>query len=142
MTEKNMHWHYETLIPVVEVAGWRPESDLYPLAATFVHLWGGIPPRTRSGHQERVALFLLKEFDGKPKAKARQRTAVVEGALALTNVRANKSLRAAANAAISALIGKDVVVKPGRRSGPVRPTLEFLESWVSCHRQTQEQHTA
>jgi len=185
--------------PMVEVEGWRPESDLHALAATFVHLWAGITPRTATGeargqaeieaalpselpadlrkgllttlagdfeledrnylalfgledlaepltrlpeafrkrwdistgHQDRVALFLLKEFHGKPKAKARQRTAVVAGALALTNVRANKSLRAAANSAISALIGKGVVKKPGRRSGPVRPTSEFLDAWSS-----------
>ena len=186
--------------PMVEAEGWRPESDLYSLAATFVHLWSGITPRSATGeardraeieaalpsglltslrkgllkvladdfelegtnylalfgledlaepltrlpeafrkkwgisagHQDRVTLFLLKEFHGNPKAKARQRSRVVAGSLALLpDVNANKSLRTAANSAISALIGKRVVAKPRKRSGPVRPTSEFLESWAA-----------
>lgn len=101
------------------------EEPMKQLPEAFRSEWG-----ISEGHQERVARFLIEEFHGNPKAKARQRNQVVRGSLALTDVRANKTLRNAANSAISALIGKGVIEKPKKRGGAVRPCPSLVKSWI------------
>ncbi|NKI35121.1 hypothetical protein HFP89_08075 [Wenzhouxiangella sp. XN79A] len=104
----------------------RPMTEL---PEEFRSEWG-----ISKGHQERVAIFLINEFVGNPNAKARKRSSVVAGSLALTNVRANRTLRNAANSAISALISKGVIEKPRKRGGAVRPSASFIDSWQTLER--------
>ena len=50
------------------------EERLTELPDAFREKWG-----ISTGYQERVAVLLINEFSGNPKAKARQRTRVVAG---------------------------------------------------------------
>ena len=102
----------------------EPPKSLDKLPDEFLKQWG----LSLTGHQERIARFMIQEFHGKGGGRARARTQVVKGSLALTDVQANRTLRAAANSAISALKTKGVLFSPsGTRA--VKPTEEFLKSW-------------
>ena len=102
----------------------EPPKALDKLPDGFLKQWG----LSLTGHQERIARFMIREFHGNEGGRARSRSAVVKGSLDLTDVRANKTLRNSANAAISALIGKGVLFSP-RGTKALRPTEEFLGSW-------------
>ena len=118
----------------VELFGLQePPRVLEKLPDEFLKRWG----LSLTGHQERIARFIIREFHGKEGGRARARNQVVRGSLALTDVRANQTLRASANAAISALVGKGVLYSPPGTKA-VRPTEEFLESWGErCGSQSQ-----
>ena len=102
-----------------------PPKALDKLPEAFLKEWG----LALTGHQERITRFMIQEFYEKEGGRARARTQVVKGSLALTDVRANKTLRAAANSAISTLKTKGVLHSP-RGTRAVKPTESFLQSWA------------
>lgn len=110
---------YDQLFGVPE-----PEKPLEKLPDAFLKQWG----LALTGHQERIARFMIKEFQEKPGGRARARSQVVKGSLALTDVRGNKTLRAAANSAISTLKTQGVLYSPSGTKA-VKPTTAFLSSW-------------
>lgn len=110
----------------LELFGLQQRSQpLQKLPDVFLRHWG----LKLTGHEERIARYLIQEFHGKTKVKARQRQSVASGSLTLIEIRANQSLRNGANAAISVLKKKGVIFNPAN-SKAIRPAQEFLDSWT------------